>query len=60
MNKVQMTAERYARLDQFLGYGRLDAPIGFFGLEERTRIDDTSIIENDLRLRERFEAVMDL
>jgi hypothetical protein len=60
MNTVLLTTERYARLNQFLGYGRINAPLWFVGLEERTREDDIAIIENDLNVRRQFNSVMDL
>lgn len=47
----------WPRIEQFIGYGRLDAPVVFVGMEEG--LADEAGLQNDLLLRSRFEPVMD-
>ncbi len=46
------------RIERFVGYGRIDAPVIFIGMEEGLSKEDS--LEEDLRVRSRFERVMDL
>jgi len=46
------------RIEAFIGYGRLDAPVVFIGMEEG--LQQHVPMETDLMLRSRFEPVMDL
>ncbi|TAM74280.1 hypothetical protein EPN44_11615 [bacterium] len=46
------------RIEGFIGYGRLDAPVVFIGLEEGLRNDEA--LEADLLQRSCFAPVMDL
>jgi hypothetical protein len=46
------------RIEQFVGYGRIDAPVIFIGMEEGLSKEDS--LEEDLRVRSRFDRVMDL
>jgi len=48
----------WPKIEQFVGYGRLDAPVVFIGMEEG--LADEAGLENDLLLRSRFSPVMDL
>ncbi len=48
----------WKRIEQFVGYGRIDAPVIFIGMEEGLSRDDS--LDEDLRIRSRFDRVMDL
>ncbi len=45
-------------IEQFIGYGRTDAPVVFLGMEEG--LADEAGLKNDLLLRSTFPPVMDL
>jgi len=46
------------RIEAFIGYGRLDAPVVFIGMEEG--LADVNALASDLTLRSTFVPVMDL
>jgi hypothetical protein len=48
----------WERIEQFIGYGRIDAPVVFIGMEEG--LADQEALKEDLRVRSTFEPVMDL
>ena len=57
---MKLSPSELARLRSFIGYGRLDAPIWFLGMEEGTGGNETAI-EGNLRVRLRWtERVMDM
>ena len=57
---MKLSPNELARLTSFIGYGRLDAPIWFLGMEEGTGGNETAI-EGNLRVRLRWtERVMDM
>ena len=57
---MKLSPSELARLTSFIGYGRLDAPIWFLGMEEGTGGNETAI-EGNLRVRLRWtERVMDM
>jgi hypothetical protein len=57
---ITLTRAHYEKLDEFLGYGRLEAPLWFIGREERTRKSTPEVIQHDLNVRQQFLPVMDL
>ena len=48
----------WTRIEQFIGYGRLDAPIVFVGMEEG--LADVAALHSDLLRRSQFEQTMDV
>jgi hypothetical protein len=48
----------WSRIEQFVGYGDIDAPVIFIGIEEGLSKEDS--LEDDLRIRSQFRRVMDL
>lgn len=46
-----------SKLLSFIGYGRLDAPVWFIGMEER--LSGSTGLSKQLAARSRFDAVMD-
>lgn len=55
-----LTSQQKERIVGFLGYGRLDAPIWFVGIEEGLGLENDEEAINNLRARAKFEPVMDL
>jgi len=54
-----MTTEPdWERIQKFIGYGRIDAPVVFIGMEEG--LSDESALASDLALRSQFDPIMDL
>jgi len=54
---VTMTPD-WDSIEAFIGYGRLDAPVVFIGMEEG--LADVNALASDLALRSTFVPVMDL
>jgi hypothetical protein len=52
------TEPDWQRIESFIGYGRIDAPVVFVGMEEG--LADPSALGMDLALRSQFKPVMDL
>ena len=49
----------WERIESFIGFGRIDAPVVFLGMEEGLK--DASALDEDLRIRSQYEKpVMDL
>jgi hypothetical protein len=57
---TKLTQEDRDRLLGFIGYGRLDAPIWFLGMEEGTGGCSLEELDHNLHVRADFGSVMDL
>jgi len=57
-NAAQPSMINWPKIEQFIGYGRLDAPAVFIGMEEG--LADEADLQSDLQLRSTFDPVMDL
>src|SRR5579864_5353424 len=53
-----MLAIHWDIIEQFIGFGRIDAPVAFVGAEEGLAAEDA--LRNDLLLRSTFAPIMDL
>src|SRR6266498_2263479 len=54
-----LTTSNFNQLQSFNGYGRLDAPIWFIGMEERAE-DENGSLEHNIQSRLLFGTEMDL
>jgi len=52
------TGIAWDRIEQFVGYGRVDAPVVFLGMEEGQ--SSSASLESDLVYRSQFEPIIDL